>query len=61
MDKLLQSCLENVEGEYAGVGHSEWWVKGSQASRLNAAAINIVSQEMSKALHAVSGTSTIKI
>ena len=61
MDKLLQSCLENVEGEYAGVGHPEWWVKGSQASRLNAAAINIVSQEMSKALHAASGTSTIKI
>lgn len=61
MDVLLQSCLENVEGEYAGVGHPEWWAKGGQASRLNAAAINIVSHEMSKALHAASGTSTIKI
>ena len=61
MDALLQSCLENVEGEYAGVGHPEWWAKGGQASRLNAAAINIVSHEMSKALHAASGTSTIKI
>jgi DGQHR domain-containing protein len=61
MDELLQSCLENVEGEYAGVGHPEWWAKGSQASRLNAAAINIVSQQMSKALHSASGTPTIKL
>lgn len=61
MDELLKSCLENVEGEYAGVGHPEWWAKGGQASRLNAAAINLVSQEMSKALLAASGTATIRI
>ena len=51
MDTLLQSCLENVEGEYAGVGHPEWWSKGGKASFLNAAAINVVYQEMSKALN----------
>lgn len=51
MDTLLQSTLENVEGEYAGVGHPEWWSKGGKASFLNAAAINVVYQEMSKALN----------
>jgi DGQHR domain-containing protein len=61
MEELLESCFENVEGEYAGVGHPDWWVKGSQASRLNAAAINIVAQEMSKALHVASGRPTIKV
>lgn len=51
METLLRACLENVEGEFAGVGHPEWWSKGSKASFLNAGAINVVSQEMSKALH----------
>jgi len=54
MDKLLRSCLANVEGEYAGVGHPEWWKKGGKASFLNAGAINVVSQELSKALHKAS-------
>jgi DGQHR domain-containing protein len=54
MEKLLTSCFENVEGEYAGVGHPEWWAKGSNASFLNAGAINVVSQELSKALHKAS-------
>jgi DGQHR domain-containing protein len=54
MEELLRSCLDNMEGEYAGVGHPEWWARGSQASRLNAAAINVVAQEMSKALHKTS-------
>jgi DGQHR domain-containing protein len=54
MRDLLVTCFENVEGEYAGVGHPEWWTKGSKASFLNAGAINVVSQELSKALHKVS-------
>jgi DGQHR domain-containing protein len=51
MSALLRSCLDNVEGDYAGVGHPDWWVKGGKASFLNAGAINVVSQEMAKALH----------
>ena len=54
MEEFLRSCFENVEGEYAGVGHPEWWTKGSSASFLNAGAINVVSQEMTKALHRAS-------
>lgn len=61
MQNLLSSCLENVEGEYAGVGHPDWWAKGGKASFLNAGAINVISQEMSKALHKASMTSSIKI
>lgn len=61
MKKLLASCFENVEGDYAGVGHPEWWAKGSNASFLNAGAINVVSQELSKALHKVSMTGDIEL
>jgi DGQHR domain-containing protein len=55
MFTLLSSCFQNVEGEYAGVGHPEWWTSGSTASRVNAAAINVIYQELSKALHKTSG------
>ena len=51
MKELLSDCLENVEGEFAGVGHAQWWVSGGKASGLNAAAISHVAQEMAKALH----------
>ena len=61
MQKLLEACFENVEGDYAGVGHPDWWAKGSNASFLNAGAINVVSQEMSKALHKVSGSASIEL
>ncbi|KAA5595404.1 DGQHR domain-containing protein [Blastochloris sulfoviridis] len=61
MKKTLESCFENVDGEYAGVGHPEWWAKGSKASFLNAGAINVVSQEMSKALHKVSMSAEIEL
>jgi len=61
MKTLLESCFENVEGEYAGVGHPDWWAKGGKASFLNSGAINVVSQEMSKALHKVSMTAEILV
>lgn len=61
MKKVLSECFENVEGEYAGVGHPDWWAKGNKASFLNAGAINVVSQEMSKALHKVSMNAEITL
>jgi DGQHR domain-containing protein len=61
MANLLSSCFENVEGDYAGVGHPDWWAKGSKASFLNAGAINVVSQEMTKALHKVSMGASIEL
>lgn len=61
MQDMLQSCFDNVEGEYAGVGHSDWWAKGGKASFLNAGAINVVSHEMTRALHKASMTAAIEI
>ncbi len=61
MRSTLSACFENVEGDYAGVGHPEWWAKGGKASFLNAGAINVASQEMSKALHKLSITTEIEI
>jgi hypothetical protein len=59
--QLLKACLENVEGEYAGVGHPEWWASGSKASFLNAGAINVVAQEMGRALNKASMSATIEL
>jgi DGQHR domain-containing protein len=61
MQTLLQSCFDNMEGDYAGVGHSDWWAKGGKASFLNSGAINVVSQEMTRALHKASMASAIEI
>ena len=61
MTALLKQCFENVEGEYAGVGHPEWWASGSKASFLNAGAVNVVSQEMSKALNKSAMSSAIEL
>lgn len=61
MESLLRSCFENVEGDYAGVGHSDWWASGGKASFLNAGAINVISQEMAKALHKSSAPGAIEL
>ena len=51
MQTILSQTFENVGGDYAGVGHTEFWVKGGKASFLNSGAINVISNEMVKALH----------
>ena len=61
MTALLQSCLENVEGEYVGVGHPDWWTTGGQAGRLNSGAVGLVTQELTRALHKASMKDTFEI
>jgi DGQHR domain-containing protein len=51
MQTLLEQTFENMEGDYAGVGHTEFWTKGGKASFLNSGAINVINTEMVKALH----------
>ena len=51
METLLNQTFDNMEGDYAGVGHTEFWVKGGKASFLNSGAINLISNDMVKALH----------
>ena len=50
-----------MEGEYAGVGHSDFWAKGGKASFLNAGAINEIFKEMSRALHLSSASGDIEL
>lgn len=61
MEALLAKCFENVEGDYAGVSHPDWWKKGAQGSGLNSGAINHVFQAMVKGLHTTAMSSTIEI
>ncbi|WP_374558544.1 DGQHR domain-containing protein [Thermomonas sp.] len=61
MESLLHSCFDNMEGEYAGVGHSDFWAKGGKASFLNAGAINEIFKEMSRALHLSSASGDIEL
>lgn len=61
METILIKCFENVEGDYAGVSHPDWWKKGGQASGLNSGAINHVFQAMVKGLHTTGMSSTIEI
>ena len=53
--ELLKACFENVDGEYAGVGHPEWWASGSTASGLNAGPLNKVAGAMGAALNRPTG------
>ncbi len=61
MTKMLQDTFDNIDGDYAGVGHPDWWKTGGQAGRLNAGALGIVCQEMTKALHKVSAHTQVEI
>lgn len=51
MQTILIQCFENMDGEFAGVGHPEFWKTGGKAGMLNAAAIAAMVQEMAAALH----------
>ena len=48
---LIRACLEGVEGDYAGVGHPDWWASGSKASFMNAGAINQAAAALGTALN----------
>lgn len=51
MQALLEHTFENMDGEYAGVGHTEFWVSGRTASGLNVSALTGINRDMIKALH----------
>lgn len=61
MEKLLKNCLENVEGEYVGVGHPDWWKTGGQAGRLNSGAITVLSHDLTLALHKASKSDSFEL
>jgi len=51
MQALLEQVFENIEGDAAGVVHTDFWIKGGTASGLNASALSKINTEMLKALH----------
>lgn len=51
MQSVLQNTFDNIEGEYAGVGHTEFWISGKKASGLNSGALSGINMDMVKALH----------
>jgi DGQHR domain-containing protein len=61
MEGVLRQTFDNMEGDYAGVGHTEFWVKGGKASFLNSGAINVISNDMVKALHKSSQQKEIEL
>jgi DGQHR domain-containing protein len=61
MQALLGTTFEEVEGEYAGVGHTDFWVKGGTASFLNSGALNVINAELVKALHKTNFRKDIEI
>lgn len=50
MTTMLRACFDNMDGDYAGAGHPEFWVTGGKAGMLNSAAITVIAQEMNAAL-----------
>jgi hypothetical protein len=61
MQSLLKQCFDNLEGEYAGLAHPDWWMSGSAASFLNSGALNQICRDMTAALHRSSGTERIEL
>lgn len=60
IEKLLTKVFENLEGEWGGVGHPDWWVSGiGSASSVNRAAINQIIKELTRGLHKTESTSDI--
>lgn len=51
MQGLLENVFENVNGDGAGVGHTDFWIKGGKASGLNTGALSKINTEMLIALH----------
>lgn len=61
MENLLSQTFEEVEGDYAGVGHTDFWTKGNTASFLNSGAIAQINTELIKALHKTNFQKDIEI
>jgi DGQHR domain-containing protein len=61
MRDTLDKTFDLMDGEYAGVGHPDFWATGGKAGLLNAAAIGVIIQEMAGALHKTGMASDLQI
>lgn len=54
IEKTLKQTFDHIDGEYAGVGHPEWWtVSTGAAGGLNSGALGKANHELVKALSEV--------
>jgi len=61
MTSLLTQTFDNMDGEYTGVGHPEFWVKGGKASFMNSGALNLVNASLAKALNRSQGKGDVDL
>jgi hypothetical protein len=61
MRETLTGCFDAMDGEWAGVGHPEFWHTGGKSSFLNAAALSFIVQEMAMALHKTAVSTDMQI
>lgn len=61
MAKTLRACFDHMDGEYAGVGHPEYWVTGGSAGKLNSGALSAINHQMTVALHKTNNALEIEL
>lgn len=62
VEKLLKDTFDNLDGDYAGVGHPDWWLSGKgPAGSMNSGALAKVNQELTKALYKVQASDVIEL
>ena len=61
MARALRDCFELVDGEYAGVGHPEFWQTGGTAGKLNSSALSTMAHDLTTALHKTNMTADVEI
>ena len=62
IEKVLVETFENLDGEFVGVGHPDWWLSGTGAAgRMNSSAIAKAHSDLTKALHKVQTISEISL
>lgn len=62
IESTLREVFDNLDGEFAGLGHPDWWLSSTGAAGgMNSAAIGKAHSELTKALHKVQTVSEISL
>ena len=61
MAEALEKCFDSVEGDYAAVGHADWWEEGGPAGKFNQGALRGVATALTHALNRVESSAEIEV
>lgn len=53
MQAILKAMFDNVSGDYAGIGHPDYWKSGGPISFMNSSALSKVVGALSESLHSL--------